>query len=198
VSRYKQSAAHRFNRFFQSLINASEPATETALPRPATPERNARREKARKRYIQVAALKTEAGITPHTANKKMTGHASLATGAIVAPAWTTQRLRSCPRVRPYRSAFGAKSGRKPRHVEEHEVESYAHRALAAHEDRRQVGSPHLLHAAGQDPADAGHAEAGPVRTFSLFHLGSRFLVPTLPSGESTAGGNHEPSPDGIS
>jgi hypothetical protein len=69
-----------FQRFFRSLINAIEPATETALPRPTTTERNPRGERARKRYIQIAAaLKTEAGITQHTAHKKMTGQASLAT-----------------------------------------------------------------------------------------------------------------------
>jgi hypothetical protein len=53
-----------FKRFLRYLINATEPATETSLPRPATAERNARGEKARERYIQIAAaLKAEAGIT---------------------------------------------------------------------------------------------------------------------------------------
>jgi hypothetical protein len=50
-----------FKRFFRSLINATEPATETALLRPATAERTAREEKARRRYVEIAAaLKTEA------------------------------------------------------------------------------------------------------------------------------------------
>ena len=59
-----------FRKFFRRLINgrakviATEPATGAALPRPATAERDARGEKARERYIQIAAaLKAEAGIT---------------------------------------------------------------------------------------------------------------------------------------
>jgi hypothetical protein len=86
---------HMFKRFFRYLINATEPATETALRRPATAERNARGEKARKRYIEIAAtLKAEAGITHHTAHKKMTGRASLTTGAIFAPAGATREARA--------------------------------------------------------------------------------------------------------
>jgi hypothetical protein len=124
-----------FKLFLRSQINATEPATDTALPRPAIADRNARGEKVRKRYIQIAAaLKAEAGITQHTAHKKMTGHASLATGVILAPAGTTRRqlyvlAHECSHIALH-SAL--KSRRKPRHVEEHEAESYAHRALAAH------------------------------------------------------------------
>jgi hypothetical protein len=64
----------------------------------------------------------------------MTGRASLATGAIFAPAETTRRqlyvlAHECGHIALH-SAL--KSRRKPRHVEEHEAESYAHRALAAH------------------------------------------------------------------
>ena len=77
---------------WQATEITTEPASETALRRPATAERNARGEKARERYIEIgAALKAEAGITQHTAHKEMTGRASLATGAIFAPAGTTRR-----------------------------------------------------------------------------------------------------------
>jgi hypothetical protein len=51
-------------RFFLSLINATEPATETALPRPATAERNTRGEGARALHPNRRGLKAEAGITP--------------------------------------------------------------------------------------------------------------------------------------
>jgi hypothetical protein len=111
-----------FKRFFRSLINATEPATETALRRPATAERNARGEKTRKRYIQIAAaLKTEAGITQHTAHKEMTGRASLATGAIFAPAGTNRRqLYVLAHECGYIALHSAlKSRRKPRHVDDH-------------------------------------------------------------------------------
>jgi hypothetical protein len=112
-----------FRRFFRSLSSATGPATETALRRPATAESNARGEKARERYIQVAAtLKTEAGITQHTAHKKMTGQASLVIGAIFAPAGTTRRqlyvlAHECGHIALHSRL---KSRRKPRHVEEHE------------------------------------------------------------------------------
>jgi hypothetical protein len=111
-----------FKRFFRSLINATEPATETALRRPATAERNARGEKTRERYIQIAAaLKTEAGITQHTAHKEMTGRASLATGAIFAPAGTNRRqLYVLAHECGYIALHSAlKSRRKPRHVDDH-------------------------------------------------------------------------------
>jgi hypothetical protein len=64
----------------------------------------------------------------------MNGHAWMDTGHILAPTGTTRRqlyiladecghiaLHSAPRTRS-----------KPRHVKEHEAESYAHRALTAH------------------------------------------------------------------
>jgi hypothetical protein len=110
-----------FKRFFRYLINATEPATETALRRPATAERNARGEKVRERYLQIAAaLKAEAGITQLTAHKEMSSRASRATSAILAPAGTTRRqlyilAHECGHI-VLHSAL--KSGRKPRHVEE--------------------------------------------------------------------------------
>jgi hypothetical protein len=98
-----------FRQFFRCLINApkvivTEPVTKTTLRRPATAERNARGEKARERYIEIAAaLKAEAGITLHTAHKKMNVQAWMDTGHILAPAGTTRRqlyiLARCPPAR---------------------------------------------------------------------------------------------------
>jgi hypothetical protein len=113
-----------FKRFFRSLINTTKPTTGAALRRPATAERNARGMKARERYIEIAAaLKAEAGITQHTAHKEITGHASLTTGAIFAPAGTTRSqlyvlAHECGHIALHSAR---KSGRKPRHVEEHEA-----------------------------------------------------------------------------
>jgi hypothetical protein len=64
----------------------------------------------------------------------MTGRASLATDAIFAPAGTTRRqlyvlAHECGHIALHSAR---ESRRKPRHIEEHEAESYAHRALAAH------------------------------------------------------------------
>jgi hypothetical protein len=44
-----------FKRFFRSLINATEPATETALRRPAAAEPKERGQKPHDRYIEIAA-----------------------------------------------------------------------------------------------------------------------------------------------
>ena len=69
-------------QFFRLLSNrrpkviAAEPATKTTLRTPAVAERQAQRQKARDRYIEVAAgLKAEAGVRQHTEHKKMNGHA---------------------------------------------------------------------------------------------------------------------------
>jgi hypothetical protein len=58
----------------------------------------------------------------------MRGRASLTTGAIFAPAGYVL-AHECGHIALHSAR---KSRRKPRHVEEHEAESYAHRALAAH------------------------------------------------------------------
>jgi SAM-dependent methyltransferase len=72
-----------FTRFFRYLINGrtivtgTEMVTDAALKSPALAGRNARAEKARERYIQLAtAFKARLGITEYTAHKKMAGRAS--------------------------------------------------------------------------------------------------------------------------
>jgi hypothetical protein len=116
-------------------VIATEPVTKTTLRTPAAAEHQARGQKARDRYIEIAAaLKAEAGVRQHTEHKKMNGHAWMDTGHILAPAGTTRRqlyilAHECGHIALHSTPW---TGSKPRHVKEHEAESYAHRALTAH------------------------------------------------------------------
>jgi hypothetical protein len=113
----------------QPRVIATE-ATKTALRTPAAAERKARGQKARDRYIEIAAaLKAEAGVRQHTEHKKMNGQAWMDTGHILAPAGTTRRqlyilAHECGHIALHSTP---RTGSKPRHVKEHEAESYAFR-----------------------------------------------------------------------
>jgi hypothetical protein len=72
-----------------------------------------REQKARDRYVEIAtALKAEAGVRQHTEHKKMSGHAWMDTGHILAPTGTTRRqlyilAHECGHIAPH---FDAQDG----------------------------------------------------------------------------------------
>jgi hypothetical protein len=76
----------------------------------------------------------EAGVRQFTEHKKMNGQAWMDSGHILAPAGTTRRqlyilALECGHIALHSTP---RTGSKPRHIKEHEAESYAHRALTAH------------------------------------------------------------------
>jgi hypothetical protein len=73
-------------------VIATEPVAKTALRTPAAAERKARGQKARDRYIEIAAaLKAEAGVTQHTEHNKTNGLAWIGHRSHPRPAGTTRR-----------------------------------------------------------------------------------------------------------
>ena len=131
------------NRQPKAITTASAP--EAARWKPARAERKGRGQKDRDRYAEIAAaLKADAGVTEHIAHKKMSGRASLATGHNLAPAGVTRQqlyvvAHECAHIALHSAP---KRRRRPRHIEEHEAESYAHRALTAHGLEVPVASTH--------------------------------------------------------
>lgn len=96
-------------------------------------ELQAAKQAARERYGVVAELlKQEAGVVRYYHHKVMGGLAWLNTGRILAPSGVTRRqlyvlAHECAHVLLHRSPEGLA---KPGHVNEHEAETYAHRAFA--------------------------------------------------------------------
>src|ERR1044072_5548650 len=89
------------------------------------PHLQPQREKARDRYLAIAArMKAAAGITTHMEHKKISGRAWLRTGCILAPAGITRRqlymlAHECGHIVMHSTRAMQK---KPNHVIKHEAE----------------------------------------------------------------------------
>lgn len=108
--------------------------TEIVMRKRLSPEElQAAKQAARERYTVVAdLLKKEAGVARHYHHKVIGGLAWLNTGRILAPQGVTRRqlyvlAHECAHIVLHRTPEGRA---KPSHVQEHEAETYAHRAFA--------------------------------------------------------------------